>query len=298
MKSVIIDNRGNIDEKDFDRKDLINKFKIHLRDLRPIFLMKQVSTIIRRGNCLIVNLRSTRLLISQEKVYVFGFSQKINKELINEFVREIKSDENILFELKVLSAGLKFSLANLIARFESIERLSQKILEKLNKSLKDQDFEKLLSIKKQLSHLSNNIKEISEAIEEILEDENIYDLFLQKKPKEIDEAESILEDYLEQIEDVTNRVDELNENIDDTQEILTLKLSNRRNRIIRFDLLVSAITAIFGMLGIIVGLYGVNLTNHLELNPHAFLVLALFIGFLLIFCGGLILIYLKRKDLI
>ena len=56
--------------------------------------------------------------------------------------------------------------------------------------------------------------------------------------------ESVIEHAWEQFEDLSHRIHELDEHVDDTQDFITLKMANRRNLIIRFDLIISILTAI------------------------------------------------------
>jgi Mg2+ and Co2+ transporter CorA len=111
------------------------------------------------------------------------------------------------------------------------------------------------------------------------------------------ELESILEHAWEQFEDLSHRIDELNENIDDTQEFITLKMANRRNAIIRFDLYATIITAMLSGMAVIVGAFGMNLPNHMEQNDLSFYLVN--IAIILFFFAGLVFAvwYIKRKKL-
>jgi len=301
MRTYEININGEIIEKDILRSTLINEFKIHTRDLRPVFSLKQISTIARRGKCIIVNFRSIKIIIGADKVYVFNIdTPKISENFIPLLLEKIKSKEKSQFEHLVLDATLSFILDKIRTWYTDLENGSYRILKTFRKELSDENFEKLLHFKKQLSKLSGNVKEVSEIIEDILnDDDEIAELYLTKNflKKDTEEAESILENYLEQVENIAHRIDELDENIDDTQEILTLKMARLRNEIIRFDLWVSSLTAILGLLAVITGFYGMNIKNHLEQNAYAIYFLA-GIMILLSFLSGMgILLYLKKKKI-
>ena len=301
MKAFSITSSGDFAEQDLVRRDLVKEFKIHIRDLRPVFLIKQVSTLVRRGECIIVNLRSIKMLIGHKNLYIFNLSNSKNiKNFAELLTQRIKKKEQIKFEHIVLEFSLEYILEQIKRRFEDIERISDKILTNLNNLLHDEDFEKLLSLKKQLSKLGSNTKEINEMIEDILGDhEKIKELYLyQKNIFKTEELESILENFIEQIEDISNRIDELNENIDYTQEILTLKMSSRRNTIIKFDLLINSITAILAFLAVIVGFYGMNVKNYLEESGNASTMLGIILFVIFIFFGLGIFWYLKRKKIL
>ena len=120
--------------------------------------------------------------------------------------------------------------------------------------------------------LAKNTRELNELLDEILDDnEEISDMYLGKAPKETDDLESILENVVEQLEDTSNRIDELDENIDDTQEILILKLSSRRNKIIQTDLILTSMTAVLAFLAVVTGVFGMNVLNKVETRFDIFL---------------------------
>jgi Mg2+ and Co2+ transporter CorA len=133
-----------------------------------------------------------------------------------------------------------------------------------------------------------------------LEPENISELALQKTTtdKQLDEIESVIENLYEQSEMINENIDEINENLEDTQQILTLKIGTRRNTIIRFDLIVSFVAAVFGFLAVITGLYGMNIQNHAEQNENAFLIIALLLVLILI--GAIISawLYLRKNKIL
>lgn len=302
MKTIEINATGKMKEKDVSRRELTEEFGIHTRDLRPVFTLKQVTTIMPRGKAIIVNFRSVKLIIGAEKTYVFNLGNPdVRDNFIPEFQEKISTDQGtVLFEHLALDMALSYMLSKTHERFEDIEKSVAKILQKLKKDVDDKDFEKLLHLKKQLSKFLINTKEAESLIVELVEDDNdLKELYLQSQaPSDTSEVESILENVLEQIENVSHRAVELDENVDDTQEILTLKMANLRNTIIRFDLLISTITGALALLAVVVGLYGMNLKNHLEADPAAFNVVGGILIFLFLFFVGGVFFFLKRKKVL
>jgi magnesium transporter len=236
-----------------------------------------------------------------EKVYVFNIeSRPIQEEFVPLLQEKIQSKAKNRFEHVVLDTALGYILEKTKIRFTDIESGSLKVLEILQQDLKDENFERLLHFKKELSTLGGNVKEISEIIEDILnDDDEIAELYLQKGflKKDTEEVESILENYLEQIEDISHQIFALDENIDDTQEIITLKMARLRNEIIRFDLWLTSLTAILALLALITGFYGMNIKNHLEQTPSALYIIGGILILLGIITGIIIYAYLKRKKI-
>lgn len=267
MYCLHIDDLGKGTERTIVRRDLSQQFDLHVRDLRPISSLRQMPTIVRRGKCLVINFRSVKLIVGKDQVFVFNAeSEKIAEDFVPVLIeRIITREENARFEHIVLDAALTHMLGKTLDNFEKAQRLVEKVLSLLRTQQHDEIFEKLLAAKKKLSKLAKNTRELNEILDEILDDnEEISDMYLGKAPKETDDLESILENVVEQLEDTSNRIDELDENIDDTQEILVLKLSSRRNKIIQIDLIFTSITATLAFLAVVTGFFGMNILNKVE----------------------------------
>lgn len=300
MITIQIDTNGHETERDILRKDIAQEFGMYTRDLRPVFSIKQLSTISSRGNGIILNFWDIKLVVGKEKVLLFHADlQHIKSDFVPALREKItQKDSMIPFELRVLEVVLSFAFLKINDGFNRNEAGVHKTLAKLNKDISDEHFEALLNCKKRLNKLQTVAREIEEALEETIKDEeDMQELCLSKQKDELIEVESILEHAWEQFEDLSHRIDELNENIDDTQEFITLKMANRRNAIIRFDLYATIITAMLSGMAVIVGAFGMNLPNHLEDDNYSFFLVNIAIA-LLFFSGLLLAIwYIKRKRL-
>ena len=308
MKSIFLQNNGNKKSVDVGRKKLVQDFDIHNRDLRPVFLSNQIATMSVRGECIVMNLGTVKCVIGETSAYFFNTTHKSTAELVEKVIKKVKSNTEELqnFTLIVLETIIAERFIELEHRYEFLEKKTKSLLNSLKKELSEEKFEKLLTIKKQLSTLETKVQEAHSPMSDILDDEEemlelvkISQHTKQEKKEDMeDEIESIFEGHLEQIESVLHKISELDENIDDTQEIITLKMANIRNTIIRFDLLISIITASMAFPAVLVGLYGMNVPNFAEKIPHAF-------GFISLAIGGFLLLmlvsswwYLKRKKIL
>lgn len=304
MKALEILSNGHSQEKDLSRKDLAEMFGVHLRDLRPLFVRKHFLAVMPRKNSIIISVRSVKILIGRDRVYVFNIQhsgiERFFLPLLYEKIRATREEE-IRFEHLALEITLQHIYQKFQRRYEDIERTSEQLLDKLGeKKVHDQTFEQLLHLKKRLSTITTHLTGLEEELTEIVDDdEDLRDLYLgDKTPTDTDDVESILEDVIDQIEDVGHRAQELEENIDDAQEILTLKMNNIRNMVIKFDLFLTAIACFLSVLAVATGFYGMNIQNHLEDNQYAIWILAaVFAAFFLIGVAGLVL-WMRRKNMI
>jgi coenzyme F420-reducing hydrogenase delta subunit len=211
-------------------------------------------------------------------------------------------DKSIPFEFLILESGFVFVLQKISGHLENFEKQLEKLLEEISLHPSQLSFEKLLQKKKEISRIEKSAQEIQNALDEVLEDEEeVESLWISRSSDsefEEDDVESILENLLEQVTEISHKIAERKENIDDTQEIVTLKMANIRNTIIQYDLIISAVTGILGVGTLVSGFYGMNVLNPNAEGENAFF---LIIGMVLIFSSFLLLLFLyilKKKDIL
>lgn len=301
MRCFQINTDGIVTELEVNRRSLSQQFELHVRDLRPIFSLRQMPTIARRGKCLVLNFRAVKIIIGETRVLVFNIEEE---KITSQFVpllteRIISREEKSRLEHVVLDAALGYMQEKTRDNFDKAERLVERILAMLRTQHHDEVFEKLLAGKKKLSKLAKNTRELNEMLDDILDDnEELTDMYLGKSPKTTDDLESILENEVEQLEDISNRIDELNENIDDTQEILVLKLSSRRNKIIQVDLVLTSGTAVLAFLAVVTGFFGMNIMNKVEHRFDVFVWVLVGMFFFTILSGVFFRRWMRKQKLL
>ncbi len=308
MKTVEIDNTGKKNTHEVNRKTFVEALEVPFRDLRPIFSISQVATIFARGKGIIMNLGVIKMLISHDRVWLFNTeNEEVTEAIAPGLAKALKADNPDLdFELRVIEFAFNHKMQKMKSTAEDLEKATTRLLKRVEKEYDDRSLERLLKLKKQLSRFEIILKENEAAALEVLDDdEDLQDLCITQRLKlgegaevDIEEVESIFESYTDQIERLSYHLGDLKENIDDTQEIIALKLQNRRNSIIRYDLLATLITALFSLLAVVTGLYGMNIKNNLEQNNAAFWIIVG--GFVLLFSLFCVLIlgYLKRQKIL
>lgn len=308
MKTIEIDALGKKSTREVSRKTLVETLDVPFRDLRPIFSISQVATIFARGKGVIMNLGVIKILISHERVWLFNTdSDEVTNLIAPGLVKALKAkNQSLDFELRIIEFAFNHKLNKMKDTADSLEKATARLLKQVERDYDDQRLEGLLRLKKKLSRFEIILKENEAAALEVLDDdEDLQDLCITQRLSakegteiDIEEIESIFESYTDQIERLSYHLGDLKENIDDTQEIIALKLQNRRNSIIRYDLLATLITALFSLLAVVTGLYGMNIRNNLEQDHGAFwIIVGVFILVFALFCV-LILGYLKRKKIL
>lgn len=85
-----------------------------------------------------------------------------------------------------------------------------------------------------------------------------------------EQLELLLESFTKQVEEIVSEIDNTVANIQSTQEIAELMLDSGRNALLALDIKLSIATLGAGCAALVAGLFGMNLTSHLESSPIAF----------------------------
>ena len=304
MKTIIINNKKEFFEKEISRKDTKNIFSLHIRDLRPIFSYLQVSTILPRKNVAIINLGFVKTILSKEEVYIFSNNQESDtfKSFIGELKSKINNEENNIFFLTVFEIILEAKARQINSKIDKINDLVKNALEGVHQKTSEEYLKNILNLKKKVSQLEIRVKEILSAGREVLEDdenfEDLQEIFNKQKNEESSlELESIMENFLEQMEENLSHIIRLQEDIDDTDQYLNLSLSSQRTYMSKIEVFTSLISLVFALMAVVVGSFGMNLKNNHENSYEYFLYVNL--GLLILFIISLIIFwyFLKKKKI-
>ena len=82
--------------------------------------------------------------------------------------------------------------------------------------------------------------------------------------------EMLFENYLNEVEWINSEIDDLLDEITNTEENVVLQLDLLRNRILRFELTLSISSFVVTCGALVTGLFGMNLLNHMEFQPKVF----------------------------
>ena len=132
MNVFLIEKKGVFKPLDIERSGILEKFEMYTRDLRPMLSQKQVSTVFRRKNAIILNLNGVKMLIGKKDAILFSATGNSFKKL-KDFLDDKMADyKGILpFELFLLDKAFFFVLEKLkdeLFKIEKEARLVEKSL--------------------------------------------------------------------------------------------------------------------------------------------------------------------------
>ena len=138
---------------------------------------------------------------------------------------------------------------------KEMESKVQGFIRAMNLVLDEDEDMALMNLSRLLSNPERFIQPVSQ---QILEEES-------------DEPELILEAHLQQALGVVNALQLLQGKILTTEELVSLQMDTIRNRLLYINTLVSLISLCVGIGSFVGSIFGMNLINHIETAPHAFI---------------------------
>ncbi|KAI3516606.1 hypothetical protein L1887_15528 [Cichorium endivia] len=86
----------------------------------------------------------------------------------------------------------------------------------------------------------------------------------------IDQLEMLLEAYFVGIDNTLNKLLSLKEYIDDTEDLINIKLGNVQNKLIKFELLLTAATFLATVFAVVTAVFGMNFEDEVFDEPNRF----------------------------
>jgi magnesium transporter len=194
---------------------------------------------------------------------------KIISERLGKTVERDIEMTSMPYEFCALEGILVNVVMSLEKDFASLEPTILENLDDLPTRLTSRQLEELRSFKQRLSQFSARSQDVQRVLQEVLEeDENMINMYLTEKkffpkltrnPIEHDEIEILSESYLQVVDHLTNRAELLDNAIDDTEDLVTIRLDTIRNKILFVELTLNIIALAFGAGSLVVGIFGMNL---------------------------------------
>ncbi|KAF9112633.1 magnesium ion transporter [Mortierella sp. AM989] len=273
---------------EFLKSDLCSQYGIHPRDLRKIDggFSNHMPVILVRPEVIIVNMGHIRALIKADLIVLFDSPDSDDRVEDSLFVKDLqdKLKQNIVqaggqtFEFRALEAIFISIVASLHGDMEILVRMVTKLLKNIEEEVDQYQLKEMLQYTKKVSRFESKTLLIREVFEELLDqDEDLAAMYLTEKkeghPRPIDqhdEIEILLESYMKQVEEIANVIYMVKQQMQSTEDFVSVILAAKRNQLLLFELKIALGTVGISSGALIAGLYGMNLQNYLEQDPHAF----------------------------
>lgn len=246
--------------------------RLTVRDMRqidPAFTAKPAIWV--REDAIVVSLEGIRAIILHNKMFVFD----TDNPMVNTPVRLIRKrlvnnmeDVFMPFEFRALEGILIYTCAVLESGFAGIDPDLRKTLCNFSERVNPEQLEDLRKLEQQLNHYYSRARKVQNALQSVLdEDEDMADMYLTEKrrnpgvdrnPLDHDEAEMLLETYLQIVDDLTSRAGLLDQAIDDTENLIEIRLDTMQNRLLLVDLIITVFTTIISFGAMVTAVFGMN----------------------------------------
>ncbi|KAH8084261.1 cora-domain-containing protein [Filobasidium floriforme] len=190
----------------------------------------------------------------------------------------LQDGKRLSYEHRVLESILVSVAVALEEEMKYTREVVNDLLADFESDISRDNLRRLLHYSRRIAGFQSRAKYVLGSIEEVLEsDEDLSAMYLSAKmahqPRGLtdhEELELLLESFSKQVEEIVSELDTLTTNMSTTQEVAELILDSNRNALIAMDLRVSIATLGIGVGALASGVFGMNLTSHIESHPLAF----------------------------
>ena len=108
----------------------------------------------------------------------------------------------------------------------------------------------------------------------------------------------LFESYLILVDNLFDKLSDLSEYIDDTEDLINIELDHHRNQLIQLELVLTTATFSIALIGVVSGIFGMNIRNREEDSHTTFVLVTLFSCFGSIFLFFAIMVFCRYKGLV
>lgn len=270
------------------KQQLASDLRLPLRDLRvvdPSYPSQIQAAFIARPDAVLLSLEGIKVIAQRDAVLVFNPNAEEAQAFVHALHQELLTAADQPFEHLVIETALSIVCGRLSHRTQLLEPAAASALRALQAESRGLDglletqIDALLPLKNQLDELLKRAKEVQRATSEVLHsDEAMAALHLTAPRTDTMGLQILFENYLHEMEWVVSEAEDALAAVSNTEHTVELQLDLIRNRILRFELALSIASFIAACGAFVTGLFGMNLANHLELHPQAFLGISLAMG--------------------
>lgn len=187
-----------------------------------------------------------------------------------------KSVQYQAFEHTILENALEYVVQKYRRHLQIIKPALEILLEQIESNPETNGLKRLLAVKKSLAEFEQNVELVRRVVSNILsDDEAMINLYLTKtdiKVGEQEDVELLLTSIVADIDEVLTEIKMMIDMMEDTDQFISAHLDSVRNEIIKMSLFIEIGALVMAVGAVVSGVFGMNLTNTLENNPYAFLI--------------------------
>ncbi|XP_047308932.1 magnesium transporter MRS2-5 isoform X3 [Impatiens glandulifera] len=318
---IKIDQIGNLNILDLDKATVMRHCSLPARDMRlldPVFIYP--STILGRDQAIVVNLEQIRCIITADEVLLMNSLDACVVQYKSELSKRLQMNrdqsDDLPFEFRALELALELTCMSLDAQVcDEIEHLMDDdgdmaemyLTEKKNKREAYSDLYLQENISSESGLLLAPVSPIGSvsgtgklqrASSSLSSSKHGSGNSSSYNQEDINQLEMLLEAYFVVIDNTLNKLLSLKEYIDDTEDLINIKLGNVQNQLIQFELLLTAATFVVTIFAVVTGVFGMNFEAAIFNYPGAFNWVIFLTGVFCVMLYICFLIFFRHKKLL
>ncbi|POM73433.1 CorA Metal Ion Transporter (MIT) Family [Phytophthora palmivora] len=288
--------------------------RVHTRDIRRMenaFSASNEPSITLRMQAIFFSADPLRAIVLRDSclVYVPDGADSLISMLKQDFLSNARDNADSPFEFRALEA----LLATLSRYFRSeYDQLSPAIVADLEHLVQghidSRELERLREFKNTMNEFESQVDGVRRVLMELLDNEEdlrlLYLTKIYEDPEllfdlwsfDSEEAEVLIENYLQDIFSTRTTAELLQHRITNTESLVTLKLDSKRNYLLGIELIFSLVSINISVGTLISGVFGMNLTSGLAEASGWFLGVVIFTIVLFIVTTYAGIVFFKKKD--
>jgi len=265
-----------------------------------LFEMEHIKLVCFSDKCLILNPddKATQNFIyglkmqfhCEESVPVHEETLQLNTDSSMRLLYQ-KSVQDLDFEHVILENALENVVRKFRRHLQIIKPALEMLLQQIEQNPETNGLKRLLAVKKSLAEFEQNVEHVMKVIRNLLgDDADMLSLYLthpDRQDGEQEEVELLLGSYSADLDEIETEIKIFIDMIEDTDQFISAHLDSVRNEIIKMSLFIEVGGLIMGFGAVVSGIFGMNLTNHVEEAPWAFLVVcsSIVVAMIIFFLG-------------
>ena len=249
---------------------------------------RKIATIVVRPHAIVLHMGALQAIIMSDKLLLFNTKNALMKSIASNFSTMINKTSHtssaslthtafLNFEFRALEALLSQLFGALDQEFQSLHPEVQRIIEGLYVSQMPEQLNELMHVSNWINDFQGRVRKVQTALNELLNSDEDMALMSISDPQKRDildhnDAELLLEAFAHSASELDNKIISMQSRIRTTEEFLKIHYDSQRNRLMRINLVVGFATLATSICAFGASIFGMNLTNHLEQHPHAFVI--------------------------
>ena len=218
------------------------------------------------------------------------------------------SQDNLVpFEVKVLDVLFENYCSYLDALWISLESAALPAMDSLTRKVTSAGLERVRRVKNHMTRLTSKVEDFKDVLQHYLDDDkDMFDLIISRSEKfgppsaakltpmtdgvgrtpmdrmqsdtfvydddsDFQECEMCFESYFIITDNLFDKLSDLSEYIDDTEDLINIELDHHRNQLIQLELVLTTATFSIALIGVVSGIFGMNIRNSSEDSYNTFL---------------------------